>query len=381
MRLSDQRYTELDALRGVAAFCVMLFHYQAFFSRRGGFFDWAYVCVDLFFIISGIVLTHTYERRILTGALDFRDFLVARLARMGPLHWAVLLFLVLADAVLSHWVPANGHIVAWHAPVYNFVLNLLLIQNVGLADGLYWNQAAWSISVEVFVNVLWFFLLQRWRPGPLGLSAIIFCSAAILFNAYSVHHGLRIGSTYETFYGVFNGGVLRCFIGFSLGILLYRYGLRQRRLIPVTHGLAWNIGALVLVAVMYVAFRAHDNPALAGIDYIAVFVFFPIFILAILFEGSWLGALLRQPLLLWLGERSYSIYLVHMPIGYMIPDLETLSGWHPAPPLKGLLFILLVLVVAELTYRSIERPCRRAIRQAWRRHHGEAYGVDGSQLR
>src|SRR5437016_234007 len=76
------RYEILDGMRGIAAFCVMIFHYL---GGSNGVFKNTYVGVDLFFILSGFVLTHSYGEKLLSGNLSFTGFMLRRLIRLYPL--------------------------------------------------------------------------------------------------------------------------------------------------------------------------------------------------------------------------------------------------------------------------------------------------------
>lgn len=87
---SSARVQTLDGLRGGAALCVAIMHYQDFFAYRH-FLDFAYIAVDLFFVLSGVVIAMTYEDRIRMG-MSFAHFAGNRLARLYPLFVLTLLF-------------------------------------------------------------------------------------------------------------------------------------------------------------------------------------------------------------------------------------------------------------------------------------------------
>jgi peptidoglycan/LPS O-acetylase OafA/YrhL len=342
-------------MRGIAALCVPVFHAQALFNgRQYSFFNWAYLCVDLFFILSGIVLTQAYEKRILAGTITFGQFVRARVARMGPMHWFTLCAVAASDFIVYH--TTGEHITAYSRPVYNFMLNVFFLHNVGLTDGIYFNQAAWSISTEMVVNVIWFVMIAKFRAPTWVFAAII--GVSMLYLVEMQHYKMAVPIVTK---GIFNLALVRCVAGFFLGVIFHREILSRHGSLTSTNPLAVNLASMALLAVMAFCFYFHDAQSFEGVDYVAVFLFFPGLIYAALMKGSWIGFALRFRPLVWLGERSYSIYMVHLPIWYLIPTVERLSGHDLPVPIKGFAFLAVTLLVSELTYRLIEMPARRAI--------------------
>ncbi len=353
-----QRYRELDSLRGIAALCIPVFHAQALFNgRQYSFFNWAYLCVDLFFILSGIVLTQAYEKRILAGTITFGQFLRARVARMGPMHWATLCFVAVVFFI-AYRLTGNA-MMASSRPVYNFILNVFFLHNVGLSDGLYFNQAAWTISVEMAVNVMWFLLLVKCRPPTWAFAAIIAFLSVYLVQT----QGYKMAMSYVNYDRIFNAALMRCIVGFSIGVIFHRVLLARSGTIRITTLMPMNFASLGLLGLAAIGFYFHDAKSFEGIDYIGVFLIFPALIYFALMEGSWIGFALRGRALVWLGERSYSIYMVHLPIWYLIPTMVRVGGHDLPTPLKGFAFLAVTLLVSEVTYRLIEMPARRAIMQ------------------
>lgn len=130
------RFNSLDGLRGFAAISVAYLHIVGT--------SWGvYLAVDLFFILSGFVLTHAYEEK--RKFITFRQFLAERIARLWPLHFLALLavsFIFLLD--VSVYYDENFSAIG-------FFYNLLLIHNIGAPGsvaGLSYNFPSWSISVE-----------------------------------------------------------------------------------------------------------------------------------------------------------------------------------------------------------------------------------------
>ena len=326
-----QHLPSIDALRGIAALEVALVFHQHFMLRdyRSGPLDglpiftqihaYGWIAVDLFFVISGFIFTHVYFANGRVEATA-REFAIARFARLYPLHFATLLAAAIA---LSFKHPHPDTFTAWH-----FLLNLLMLQESGLNDGLSFNGPAWSISVEVYCYVAFYYLAKRFPRALIPMAWVISVTAFCLTT----------GKDQPTL-----DHIARGFCGFFAGILAYRY-----RSAPV-----WALLPLATVPFLFVG---HVRFFSWG-SVLAVTAF-PAWVLL----APRIGLLATRPFL-WVGERSYSLYLVHAPIYWLI-SFAFLGGRpvsHPWPMLA--LSSALILLTADLSYRYFETPARRAIRR------------------
>ncbi|WJF89039.1 acyltransferase [Paraburkholderia bonniea] len=362
--MKNVRYLELDSLRGIAAVSVVIFHTQNYwFEKAYSVFNWAYLCVDLFFILSGIVLAHTYEKKIASGELNFKQFMLARVSRMGPLNWAALIFLLLANLFIFHFGQSQQHIITWDDSAYGFILSALFLQNSGIYPLQTWNPAAWSISAEMCVNIIWFWVVCRQRASSVVIAVAVFFALLLLYLGYGVQHSKTIGITYDTLYPLVSGGLMRCIAGFGLGVLLQRHVLRGKRQVNVFNPLIANVGAALVLLFIVASVLKHEDPNWGGIDYLTVALVFPALILFSLARGSLLGAFLRLKPLVWLGERSYSIYIVHMPMMFCLPSFLALTKLPASYPVLGVFFTASVIFVSALSYRFLEEPARKQLRK------------------
>lgn len=163
----------LTSVRFALALGVVLFHYHLASPYRGmdltGLFERARLGVDAFFILSGFILIHAYDRELIERRFSYRRFLVARAARIFPLHLAVLAFmgalvagatLVGADFNRSGYTPTG------------LLKSGLLVQSWGVAPfptKWSWNGPSWSLSAEWFAYLCFpgfAFLAHRWRRRP-----------------------------------------------------------------------------------------------------------------------------------------------------------------------------------------------------------------------
>ncbi len=328
------RLARLDGLRGLAA-CGVAFGYhgtnhlapgglpgEAWLAPLGWLRHWGWTLVDLFFVLSGYIFAHVYlTAGSLTRPGGMADFAVARIARLWPLH----LVLLLAMALIGSANPANTP--------GAFVAHLLLVQAWYQPFAAAFNEPTWSISVELFCYAV-FARMAAGGPRALGLAAAAAISWGLIYLALNGQPG-----------GPWSGDdFARGLLGFFLGTALWHARAMLARA-------WWPVLALVLAAGLL-------------IDMGGASALFPLTLLA------WPAALLlalRLPFMdgramVWLGDRSYAIYLIHMPV-----ILALLHLFDPAARGIGLLALAagLTLGLSQLSFRLIEQPGRKAIRQWW----------------
>lgn len=271
------RLEGLDALRGIAAFMVLLFHVEFAFSLQPHF-QRAYLSVDFFFLLSGMVMARQYEGRF-SGA---GDFLGKRLRRLWP---TMAIGALLGAAVFAPQMPPLGAAIAC-------LMGLLFVPWLGSDKGLFpLNPPTWSILFELVANALHALLLHRMRTGwLLALSAG--CMALLGVAA----RDLDVGAVREDALL----GVPRVLMSYALGVALWR--LRAR--LPQLPG--WL--GLGLVPLGIVTLPYTGLPPLAG-DLAFALLIAPV---AVISGLAPLG--FGRRILLWLGWLSFPLYAVHYPV-------------------------------------------------------------------
>ena len=288
------RISSLTGLRGVAAVSVLLYHIPhnpAFASFAIPLFSRAYLAVDLFFILSGFVISFGYHDRVVTqlGMKSYLDFLINRMARVWPLH--LIVTLVFSARILLN-VSGNQPIELTPANIFT---NLTMVQSWG------WGTQpiagnSWSVSTEVAAYLLYpliaLLAFSRWSwvqaAGCVGVLILIASSALGSSGPMDVNGSDSVLT------------LLRCLAGFSLGVLTYRCadGRWCRRMLDRPGGFA-TICALIAGALL-----------LPGAD-VLVICLMPALVLACYYDGSAARAVMANPVSFHLGLISYSIYLWH----------------------------------------------------------------------
>jgi peptidoglycan/LPS O-acetylase OafA/YrhL len=337
----DQRFTQLDALRFFFAVVVVLVHTIGFKLTlvHGAF------AVDFFFVLSGFVLSHA----LISRPMSAQAFTWARLARLYPLHLATLAWMVWLVGGIRSDAPAEYSATA-------LALNLGLLQGLGILQVQTWNFPSWSISVEFLVNVLIFYPLVARRSVWVAVAVVLAAVLTILLAWGPVFDQFNVQKVYGT---VLSGAVLRGTAGIVLGYLLYELHLvarrrfdAQRLQLPAT---CFEVVALALVGFcLWVDdFRWNLLPA----PLCAVLVF------QMATVPGWLSRLLQSGPFAMLGNMSYSIYLLHVPL-YMtflgagalpMPDTSFTPVWF--------VFFGLLLALAAASFRYLERPAQQRLRR------------------
>lgn len=326
----------LTAIRGIAALWVVGHHLQfglgwLGYHYAGAIFGPGYVAVDIFFVLSGFVITAVH-RDLTPGGLG--DFLIRRLFRIYPLHLFVLAL------ILALWIwteAAHGG----HDPterLRDLPIAALLLQPY-LIHGLTWNPVSWSIGVEMLCYLLFPLALRHLRRLSLP-GCLMLLIAAALFERH-VHSEVIWGWP----------AILRGLAGFALGMLLQQASV----LLPAPRartadllGLAAASGMILSVVSGAIA----DVPLFAGL-----------LILVLAAETGRLSKALGAGPLHWLGQISFSLYLLHPTLASLAYLWLPPASLHLGPGLTALtwsaIMLACLLVLATLTWRFIEEPARR----------------------
>ena len=333
-----QRMVELDALRGLSAISVLLFHYTTFYGIAFPFsgnppfyFPWGPYRLQTFFLISGFAILMIIEKteRPL-------DFVVSRFSRLYPCYFisVILTASLLILFPLNTDFPLPGKVVTW--PM--FIANLTMLQSWLHYDHV--NGVFWFLAPEIsfYVIICLFLALKKLKYiEGLGLLGLIL----VVLNA---RHG-SVGP-FEISNFIMNSRILCFWQYFFAGILFYNLKTKEDAW--------WRHAGLALC---FIVQNVISDNILTVICFAACLLLFYLFVYGKL---SWIA---RKPLL-FLGTISYSLYLVHQNIGYMmILCLHKIGAW------TWLCFIiptiLSILIATAMTY-FIEKPAMKFIRAKYK---------------
>jgi len=368
-----QRLEQLTAVRFFAAYAVLLCHYAGVLGlpeQTRFLTNFMGSAVALFFVLSGFVLSYTYERAFSSGRPGVLwSYVAARVARVLPVYWSCLaallgLYLVFGFGLSLGNQPDYDH------KGFSFAMNAFALQ-AWVPDWLvqqYWNAPGWSISSEFFFYAC-FPLLLRWRAldGSREIFGALWLAMALALLGYVLAVRLIFGAQ-AAVWG--EGAVLLAYpirlplmgmFCFALGIHLARANGRFQAA-PVSS----TAIAAAAAAVLGVAWLVHWQEGRHGLGlYVGMcaiyLVYTPFFylLLAWLLRPDVAGALSNRVLIL-LGNASYALYLLHwLPL--------TLLVQGPAPFSRSVAWAWVTALslppLAIAVYLFFEDPARRAIRR------------------
>lgn len=320
------RIAELDALRGIAAIAVVLFHYTTRYEAQYGHVTplpfgapQGDSGILLFFGISGFVIVMTLDR-----TRSLADFAASRASRLFPAYWTAI--------GLTTAVVAVAGMADLAQPPHVVLLNFTMIHgfaNVPSVDGVYW-----TLGVELCFYVV---MAAIWRAGLLPRIEPVLIGWLLLRWLWTYVPAMPdlVGAVLVQQYIPF----------FAIGIAAYRMRSGARRW-PYT-----------VVAAALVTTALCDGPGYFLVALIAA--------AALLFVALRGAAILRWAPLVWLGTISYSLYLLHQNIGYVIIRMLEAAGLSST--VAVLVTIAVALLLATVVTYAIERPALGWLRARYKR--------------
>lgn len=344
----------LTGIRGIAALAVLILHLNMAISgvNFGDYVPailYGYLGVDLFFILSGFIISHVYADRFLRWSWrTYGAFMWHRFSRLYPVHVFVLLVLgvMVVAAQQSGTVlnqPDRWQFSDWPA-------HLLIVHAWGVLPTATWNAPAWSISAEWLAYIVFPIAVALTRPlrsAAVGLAATL--ALLLLLAAAFAGFGINLDMAWIGL-PVF----ARVLLEFLMGCCLYRTFLALGRPSPVWDGL--GVASLALFA-LSAAYFPND---FLMIGLIALFV------MSASRSAGFMRRLLSSRAMIFLGEISYSIYMIHFAFILVLTRVIAAAGLDDGRlgTALGVMLasIALVVLLSTITYRLIERPGRTHLR-------------------
>lgn len=339
---------DINALRAIAASAVVLFHFHVA-GFRGGF-----VGVDIFFVISGLLMTQIIDKGIALHNFSILGFYAARVRRIIPALAVLCLVLVVAGSVLPWWLDplTLGEVARNAAGSMLFVSNMAYANQAGYfadASEANWLLHTWTLSAEWQFYMLYPILLviaARWhwlweRRFPVIATVCVVGFVGTLFVADRSTHWREVSFFYlpTRAWEMLAGGVIALAPGMS----------RRTSAVAIAAG---------VVAIVFAIFGLDDT-----FPWPSIWTAIPVTGTALMLAGGRYGHFgsprwAQWPVVQWLGLRSYSLYLWHWPIYVGL----TYAGWAMTPIVIAA-GVGLSLMAAELSYRFVEVGLRKRLFQ------------------
>jgi len=354
----------IDGLRALAVIAVMFYH-LGFSWIPGGFLG-----VDLFFVISGYVITRLLLDSIAqSGGLDLRGFYLARARRLLP----ALLFTVITTTIaIGIWAPDTIKRFVTDMPfALSGTMNWWLVareqdyfESIGRPPLL---QHTWSLAVEAQFYLVWplilYFILKKLGKNRIPFAALMIAAASGI-TLLIVSLSLDASNTSKVSHIYF--GTDTHSIGLFLGAALAVSWIPQNfttTLSKEAQNFIDGVGVFGFIGILATFFLIDESkPTLYKIAFPLAAIFGAAIIMSVVHPASRFAPLLENPVLLWIGERSYAIYLWHWIIFQVTRPTVDLAGQTWA---LYSLRILIVFALADISLRYVEIPIRRGAIKYW----------------
>ena len=345
-KLLNRTVPALDGLRGVAILLVLAYHFLPSFS-------FAWVGVDLFFVLSGFLITGKLMESV-GSAHYFRKFYAKRIKRILPLYFSVLLvFFIVIPQLFPSFVTSS-----WHALVDKQFYYWLLTANIDDAvHGFPANVSLvhfWSLACEAQFYLAWPWVIYfLYRRLSLLLAVLLFCVVGALLCRLYLGHFLNLLPVYTYV-------LLPCRMdAFAIGAVVYLAAQKQMLNKYVT-GLALLAALLLLSATGFSIMQQmpwhFGQPLVYHVGFTLNALFWGC-VLGITLAGrknSWKGLLESRPLV-FAGKYSYGMYVLHLPVYFLLARLAGLAaGTEKTLPMAGLA-LLVTCVCSWGSYHLLEK--------------------------
>jgi peptidoglycan/LPS O-acetylase OafA/YrhL len=344
MNQSNQQsiyYNEIDSLRAIAVLGVLFFHlFPTYFS--GGF-----IGVDMFFVISGFVISKTYLTELLNKKITFKTFWLKRIRRLMPVY-----FVVIFVASIAVYFILEPHLLKSYGK--SLIYQPLYIQNfIFWFEGSYFNRAitkpllhTWSLGVEEQFYVF-FVLIIVFSKNTLRRFAFIFTLLALF--SIIVGYIIALVSPKTAFY-LLPMRIWEFYLGIACFLMLDKYKIKLSGI--------WSQIIYLLVLILVSSFILFNEKSIfPGLHSIIACITVFICISIIVRQTSGFNYLLANRTLQFIGKISYSLYLWHWVIISIIVNFLN----RDLAILEAFVVLILSFLLSYLTLILIENPVRKRV--------------------
>ena len=354
-----RRYiTGLDGIRAIAVIMVLAYHLKLALFKSG------FLGVTVFFVLSGYLITGILISEVEEeGTIDLKNFWLRRIRRLVPAVMSMAVVIIFVSAVVNKIIFTKG--------CKDFLASVLGFNNWWqIFNKVSYFEAAgvpspfthcWSLAIETQFYLIYplvllgIYKLVKSRGEGRAKRGLLFAGVTLLLALISVILMIVLFDPQQDASRVYYGTDTRAFslLFGALLAILWEYRMVPRRLSASVNMVLGSVSFAVLI-VMTIAINGSSNFWYRGGQFVGT-ILTVLMVYAVSGRKTWLSRFLSNPVLKWIGDRSYSIYLWHYPIILLISKGIKASWWIT------LIEIVLSVVLAELSYRFIETPIRHGI--------------------
>ena len=354
-----RRYiTGLDGIRAIAVIMVLSYHLKLSLFKSG------FLGVTVFFVLSGYLITGILISEVEEeGTIDLKNFWLRRIRRLVPAVMSMAVVIIFVSAVVNRVIFTKG--------CKDFLASVLGFNNWWqIFNKVSYFEAAgvpspfthcWSLAIETQFYLIYplillgIYKLAKSRGEGRAKRGLLFAGVTLLLALISVILMIVLFDPQKDASRVYYGTDTRAFslLFGALLAILWEYRMVPRRLSASVNMVLGSVSFAALL-VMTIAINGSSNFWYRGGQFVGT-ILTVLMVYAVSGRKTWLSRFLSNPVLKWIGDRSYSIYLWHYPIILLISKGIKASWWIT------LIEIVLSVVLAELSYRFIETPILHGI--------------------
>ena len=354
-----RRYiTGLDGIRAIAVIMVLAYHLKLSLFKSG------FLGVTVFFVLSGYLITGILISEVEEeGTIDLKNFWLRRIRRLVPAVMSMAVVIIFVSAVVNRVIFTKG--------CKDFLASVLGFNNWWqIFNKVSYFEAAgapspfthcWSLAIETQFYLIYplillaVYKLAKGRGNGRAKRGLLIAGVTLLLALISVILMAALFNPQQDASRVYYGTDTRAFslLFGALLAILWEYRMVPRKLSASVNMVLGSVSFAVLL-VMTIAINGSSNFWYRGGQFVGT-ILTVLMVYAVSGRKTWLSRFLSTPVLKWIGDRSYSVYLWHYPIILLISKGIKASWWIT------LIEIVLSVVLAELSYRFIETPIRHGI--------------------
>jgi peptidoglycan/LPS O-acetylase OafA/YrhL len=386
-----ERIKELDGLRAVAILLVLGCHYRGFATLFGGVPEFGFIGVDIFFVLSGYLIT-TILLRLREQPHPYWTFYSRRALRIFPPYFACILVVIAAAVATRDWAEASFDFIVQQAyflqaydhtylpllvslalhPVQAFQHAPSLLMNahrlprsvVGIAIELpSVTKTYWSLSIEEYFYLFWAPVVLLWPKRRIVVTAIAVCAVEIALRWTYGHGSLEYPGLIFRFDALMYGALLALVFAHWKETRTPRAAFRL--LSGILLGSAAALGAILFAVRPVVGYEVRESPLFMvfGMPLISTATAATIGMLVLRADSKfWLARVMRWKFMQFIGTISYTMYLVHVLV--LVAVDRAIAGLAPLVPrafflLEGVLSAAVTIAIARLSWHFLEKPILR----------------------
>jgi len=335
---------DIDGLRALAVLAVIAFHFDNQLLSGG------FIGVDIFFVISGYIITSVIYPQVLAGDFSFSEFYLKRIKRILPLFYLVALFSLIVASIIFTPDDFVGFADSLRYSS-SFIANIYFEKHSG-----YFAPASetmpllhiWSLSIEEQFYMLWpvaLILGTRFLPKRILLAGL--SSAVLLLAGYSEFLSLN---NYSAAYYLIQSRSFELLLGAMLAVFLFIKKDKKVSFPAIVYQIS---GLLGLAGLFFLVSFLNKESVFPGFNALLVIIATALIILSGENVNGLAYRILSQSIMVFVGKLSYSLYLWHWPV------LAFYRYYHIEFGLKGVwICAVTTLILSLLSWKFFEAPLR-----------------------